>query len=269
LRGRTDPSVTPAQVTIPWDLPVEIPWRIPGAPTEITPLPFDFPGAERKRPPLPTNPFPRAPKNGSTHTDIADDKRRRGILGQGDPDLGRVSGVVSLGKYLSDAAGMRFDRYRQSSGEAMTDKITHEDVDRQFHLLRKNPEKFLELTNSLVEQRPNDALAYFSRHWAWEKLGCPELALADLDKSLTLQEHHATHGARGDILRGLGRYREAVDAYDRSQRMAPMEWQGGFGPLFRADCQARLGHEEAALADLRDITRRSLDARHVRPPRRK
>jgi hypothetical protein len=39
-----------------------MPWRIPGTPTEITPVPFDFPGAERKRPPLPTNPLPRDPE---------------------------------------------------------------------------------------------------------------------------------------------------------------------------------------------------------------
>jgi hypothetical protein len=60
--GRADPSLIPAQVTIPWDLPTDIPWELPGAPTEITPIPFDFPGAERKRPPLPTNPFPRDPE---------------------------------------------------------------------------------------------------------------------------------------------------------------------------------------------------------------
>ena len=60
--GRTEPSLIPAQMTIPWDLPTDIPWEIPGMPSEITPFPFDFPGAERKRPPLPTNPLPRDPE---------------------------------------------------------------------------------------------------------------------------------------------------------------------------------------------------------------
>ncbi len=60
--GGTASSLIPAQVTIPWDLPTEIPWEIPGAPSEITPLPFDFPGAERSRPPFPRNPFPRDPE---------------------------------------------------------------------------------------------------------------------------------------------------------------------------------------------------------------
>jgi hypothetical protein len=59
--GGSSGSLIPVQITIPWDLPVGIPGEIPGMPTEITPLPFDFPGAERKRLPFPTNPFPRDP----------------------------------------------------------------------------------------------------------------------------------------------------------------------------------------------------------------
>ena len=62
VRNVTELPLTPAQATIPWDMPVEIPSDIPGVPTEITPIPFDFPGAERQRPPLPTNPFPGDPE---------------------------------------------------------------------------------------------------------------------------------------------------------------------------------------------------------------
>ena len=76
-----------------------------------------------------------------------------------------------------------------------------------------------------------------------------DLALADLEKSLTLEDHFVTHRARGNILRRLGRYAEAIDAYNRSEQIAPDEWTSGFGPLFRADCHARLGDEAAALAD--------------------
>lgn len=131
----------------------------------------------------------------------------------------------------------------------MTKIITHDDVDRQFHLLRSDPERFLELTNKLVEQHPTDANAYFVRHQAWSRLGCFDLALADLDTSLGLENHFVTHDARGKVLRDLGRYREAIDAYNRSERMDPIQWRGGFGALFRADCHARLGDETAALAD--------------------
>jgi tetratricopeptide (TPR) repeat protein len=131
----------------------------------------------------------------------------------------------------------------------MAKKITLDDIDRQHRELWKDPERFLELTNQLVEQHPNDPNAYFARHQAWERLGLSNFALADLDRSLALEDHYATHTARGGLLHGLGRYQEAVDEYDRSEQMEPTQWKGGFGPLFRADCHARLGDEAAALAD--------------------
>ena len=60
--GAAEPALIPAQATITLDPPVGSTLRIPSNPTEITPIPFDFPGAERKSPPLPTNPFPRDPE---------------------------------------------------------------------------------------------------------------------------------------------------------------------------------------------------------------
>ncbi|HTW53158.1 MAG TPA: hypothetical protein VME45_14800 [Stellaceae bacterium] len=132
----------------------------------------------------------------------------------------------------------------------MGEKITHEDIDRQFYQLLKDPERFLELANQLIEQHPDDPLAYFTRHQAWESLGLLEFALADLDASLALEDDPATHGARARVLHGLGRYREAIGAYDRSEQLEdPVQWKGGFGLLFRADCYARLGDEAAALTD--------------------
>ena len=131
----------------------------------------------------------------------------------------------------------------------MGNEATHDEIDRQFHLLRTDPEKFLQLTNALVDQHPNDAHAYFVRHQAWKRLGQPDLALADVDRSLALKDRYNVHEARGLILPGLGRYPEAIAAYDRAEQMEPTQWQGGFGPLFRADCYARLGDEAAALAD--------------------
>jgi tetratricopeptide (TPR) repeat protein len=131
----------------------------------------------------------------------------------------------------------------------MSHKITHDDIDRQFYQLLKEPERFLELANQLVEQNADDPNAYFTRHQAWGRLGVLELALADLDRALSLEDHYVTHRARGKVLRSLGRYRDAIDAYDRSQQMNPEQWIGGFGPLFRADCYARLGDEAAALTD--------------------
>lgn len=131
----------------------------------------------------------------------------------------------------------------------MSNEISHDDIDRQYHLLRTEPEKFLELTNRLVAQLPSDAGAYFVRHQALSRLGQFHLALADIDKALALEENDTRHMERGRILHHLGRYRDAIAAYDRAAELDPEQWKGGFGPLFRADAYARLGDELAALAD--------------------
>ena len=128
-------------------------------------------------------------------------------------------------------------------------KITHEYLTQNFTLLRTDPEKFLSLAEELVRSDPDDSRAYFTRHQAWSRLGRKDLALSDLNKTLSLEQHWVTYEARGNLLCELGRYREALDDFNRAEAMDPEEWAGGFGPLFRADCHARLGDETAALAD--------------------
>jgi tetratricopeptide (TPR) repeat protein len=139
---------------------------------------------------------------------------------------------------------------RQPDGmNAMDHELTQEEIDRQFQLWRTDPKKLWEVTNKRVVEHPDSPNAYFGRHQAWKRLGRPDLALADLDKSLSLEDHSVTHDARGKILRELGRYHEAIEAHNRSEHLDPQDWRAGFGPLFRADCYARLGDEAAALAD--------------------
>jgi len=132
-------------------------------------------------------------------------------------------------------------------------KITHEDLSAQFGLQNTDPEKYLELANRLVQQDPSDGAAYFSRHQVWSRLGRYDHALADLDKSLNIEPDHVTYRARGNLLRKLGRYREAIEDFNRSEALAPEEWLIQFGPLFRAECHARLGNEDAALADCANL----------------
>ncbi|HTV90575.1 MAG TPA: tetratricopeptide repeat protein [Stellaceae bacterium] len=129
------------------------------------------------------------------------------------------------------------------------DELSQEEIDRDFALYRTDPERFLEVTNERVERRPDSARAYFGRHQAWERLGCLDLALADLDKSLALGDHFVTQRAKGGVLHAMGRYCDAISCLDRSQLMAPAEWPDALGPLLRADCYAQLGDEAAALAD--------------------
>ena len=112
----------------------------------------------------------------------------------------------------------------------MNEKITHDDIDREFHLLRTAPWKFLALTNQLVEQHPTDRRAYFSRHWAWTHLNRPDLALADLDKSLALEENFVAHRVKGRLLHGMGRYEEAIASLNRCEQMAAANWPEALGP---------------------------------------
>jgi tetratricopeptide (TPR) repeat protein len=132
---------------------------------------------------------------------------------------------------------------------AMDDESTQDEIDRELRLLRTDPQQFLELTNRRVELRPDSPNAYFARHQAWKRLGRLDVALADLDKSLALEDHFVTQRAKGGVLHAMGQYREAIACLNRCERMEPERWAEALGPLIRADCHARLGNEAAALAD--------------------
>ena len=129
------------------------------------------------------------------------------------------------------------------------ERITHEILDENFHLLSSDPSRYLDMTEQLVAQNPNDALAYFSRYQVLARLGSYDRALADLDRCLSLRFKASTFEARGELLRRMGRYGDAIKDFDASEAMDSEEWRGGFGALYRADCYARLGDVEKALED--------------------
>jgi tetratricopeptide (TPR) repeat protein len=122
-------------------------------------------------------------------------------------------------------------------------------IERKLATLWSDPQKYLKQVNERIRRNPNDADAYYDRHLAWEKLGKLDLALVDLDKSLSLQEHPITRLRRGELLHKMRRYQDAIDELDRLQKMQPKEWPFALAALTRADCHARLGNVEAALAD--------------------
>jgi tetratricopeptide (TPR) repeat protein len=92
-----------------------------------------------------------------------------------------------------------------------------------FHLLRSDTPRFLELCNEAIRQNPNDAPAYFTRHSAWSRLGRSDLALADLDRDIALSNPPSatTYQSRALVLRDLGRYREAIDDFNRAEALKP------------------------------------------------
>jgi len=128
-------------------------------------------------------------------------------------------------------------------------EITADDLTERFDLLQSEPEKYLALCNEYVRQHPSDSHGYFSRHQVWERLGRSDMAIRDLNGSLDIEEHPATLCARGILLGKAGQYGEAIKDFNRLEELDPK----GFAPcgaaLFRANCHARLGNEEAALAD--------------------
>jgi tetratricopeptide (TPR) repeat protein len=116
-------------------------------------------------------------------------------------------------------------------------------------LLRSDPDRYLALVQTYVQEHPSDPVGYFRRHHAWERLGRRDLALKDLDHCLRLEPDWITFLARGRLLRDMGRYENAISDFNRAEAADPEAWPTALGPLYRADCYARLGNEAAALAD--------------------
>jgi tetratricopeptide (TPR) repeat protein len=128
-------------------------------------------------------------------------------------------------------------------------KLTDNDLSRHFDLLHTDTQRYLDMADEVVRQNPSDPNAYFSRHQAWARLGRLDLALQDLDAAIRLRPQPSTFECRGEILRQMGRYEEALGEFNRAEAMDPQDWKLSLGPLSRADCHAKLGNESAALAD--------------------
>ncbi|MDX6358161.1 MAG: polymerase sigma-70 factor, subfamily, partial [Nocardioidaceae bacterium] len=76
------------------------------------------------------------------------------------------------------------------------------------------------LYNQLVRLDPSPIVA-LNRAIAVAELDGPEVALASVDRlDGALSDYHAYHVARADLLRRLGRSRDARTAYDRAIELA-------------------------------------------------
>jgi tetratricopeptide (TPR) repeat protein len=128
-------------------------------------------------------------------------------------------------------------------------KMTPEKFAAEHKLFWKNPEKYIEMVNGFIRENPDDSTEYFSRHQAWARLGKLDKALEDLNQSISLEDKVISRLARGSILCRMGRYQEALGDFNRSEEFDPVGWADCWGPLYRANCHARLGDERAALAD--------------------
>jgi tetratricopeptide (TPR) repeat protein len=127
--------------------------------------------------------------------------------------------------------------------------VTYHDLTTHFSLLRTAPEKFLAMANEFVGANPDHAGGYFRRNLAWKKIGRTDKALNDLHIALKLEPNAAKYSALGTLYHRIGRFPDAIQAFNKEKELDPHTWTHSPLPLFRADCYARLGNEAAALAD--------------------
>lgn len=131
----------------------------------------------------------------------------------------------------------------------MKEPTTPDEVKVLHDLRLRDPQRYLKIVGDWLKENPNNHHAYFDRHLAWMNLGEPRRALDDINKVVDLNPDAHAFFSRGAVFRHLGEYETALDDFDRSERMMPGEWEDlGFGLLFQADCHARLGDEDKALA---------------------
>jgi len=126
---------------------------------------------------------------------------------------------------------------------------TVEETKAAHQILRSNPRRYLDIADGWIRDNPDSHNAYLNRHFAWMQLGEPRRALADTNKAIEIDPNPLLFISRGAVFRHLGEYEKALADFDRSERMIPDEWEDlGFGLLQQADCHARLGDEDKALA---------------------
>ena len=126
---------------------------------------------------------------------------------------------------------------------------TPEEVHALHRILRSDPQRYLRIVNNWIDANPNNAHAYFERHFAWMKIGKPRLALEDLDKVIELDPEPIAFRSRAEVYRCLGEYERALGDFSRGEAIDPRQWEDDvFGVYYQADTYARLGDESAALA---------------------
>jgi tetratricopeptide (TPR) repeat protein len=133
--------------------------------------------------------------------------------------------------------------------ESMKEPSTAEEISALHAILNSDPQRYLRIVNEWIDRNPLNSHAYFSRHFAWMKIGEPKRALNDLNKVIELDPTPVSFFSRGEVYRHIGEYEKALADFQRGEAIDPKDWQeGGFGPLYQADVHARLGNEAEALA---------------------
>jgi tetratricopeptide (TPR) repeat protein len=149
---------------------------------------------------------------------------------------------------VAAAMQLQLDKWKSGS-TAMKEPTTEAEIKALHDVRRPDPQRYLEIVDGWLRENPNNPQAYFDRHFAWMNLGEPRRALEDVNKVLELAPDPLAYFSRAQVHKHLGEYRNALDDFARSEAIIPDEWEDlGFGLLQQADCHARLGDDEKALA---------------------
>lgn len=128
------------------------------------------------------------------------------------------------------------------------------ELDDAFNCRRHDPQKALEINNSYLCDHPDDPDGLFSRFQTLVDLHAYDRALADINRVLEIDPNAGGYSARGQFFHEIGNYQRAIDDLTRSKELDDYGWVTSLDPHYRADCFARLGHLEEALADCRLIS---------------
>lgn len=129
----------------------------------------------------------------------------------------------------------------------MIDLPPHE-FESEMQLLWTDPAKYVAMKSEEIARDPHNADAFFSRHQGWLWLGKLDEALADINAAIALKQNSMRYVSRGLVWCRIGRYRDALDDFDRAEAFDPQEWPDLWGPLYQADCHSRIGNEAEAIA---------------------
>ena len=99
----------------------------------------------------------------------------------------------------------------------MKEPTTPEETLALHNVLRSDPQRYLQIVNNWINKNPNNSLAYFDRHFAWMKIGKPQLALDDLNTVVELDPDVSAFFSRGLVHRHLGQYEKALADFDRGE----------------------------------------------------
>ncbi len=123
------------------------------------------------------------------------------------------------------------------------------ELDDAFNYRSRDPQRALQICNAYLADHPDDPDGLFSRFQTWLRLGAYDNALVDINRVLEIDPNSGGYSARAQIFHEIGEYQRAIDDFTRAKELDEEGWKTSLDPHFRADCYARLGRLEEALAD--------------------